>query len=83
MIEAEEKETKAKQKTADVNRRLEQALSALQELGQENQNIQVPGNEHIPKTTNRRHFRLRIFDRAVKGVVLRIKKFRVRSTRET
>ena len=52
MIEAEEKETKAKQKTADVNRRLEQALSALQELGQENQNIQVPGIENIPKTTN-------------------------------
>ena len=41
VIEAEEREMKAKNKTTDVNRRLDQALSALQELGQENQNIQV------------------------------------------
>ena len=49
MIEAEEKESKAKQKTSDVNRRLEQALSALQELGQENQNIQVLDCEKYQK----------------------------------
>eukprot|EP00111_Clytia_hemisphaerica_P000990 TCONS_00002873-protein len=41
LIESEEKETKAKQKYSETNRKLEQALGGLQELGQENQNIQV------------------------------------------
>ena len=47
LVEAEEKEAKTKQKLSDTNRKLDQALAGLQELGQENQNIQVSTMELI------------------------------------
>lgn len=41
LLTTEEDHKKTKQKVVDSNRKLEQALGALQELGQENQNMQV------------------------------------------
>lgn len=41
VLQAEEQQAKTKQKLSDTNRRLDQALAGLQELGQENQNIQI------------------------------------------
>ena len=41
VLESEDLMKKSKQKQSETNRRLDQALSALQELGQENQNLQV------------------------------------------
>ena len=41
LLSTEEHHKKTQHKAMDTNRKLEQALSALQELGQENQNMQV------------------------------------------
>lgn len=47
VLSAEEEHKKTKQKLVESNRKLDQSLSALQELGQENQNIQV---QHMQKS---------------------------------
>jgi len=48
VLATEEQHKKTKQKLYDGNRKFDQALSALQELGQENQNIQV---QHVLKSS--------------------------------
>ena len=41
LLQADEQHKKTKQKLSETNRKLDQAIAGLQELGQENQNIQV------------------------------------------
>ena len=41
VLQGEDAHKKTKERLSDTNRRLEQSLAALQELGQENQSIQV------------------------------------------
>jgi len=48
VLSSEDQHKKTKQKLSETNRKLDQALSGLQELGQENQNLQV---QHTIKST--------------------------------
>ena len=41
VLQSEENHKKTKERFSETNRRLDQALAALQELGQENQSLQV------------------------------------------